>query len=249
MNLAEGAASGNDCDLRSSHGDASIFIPFPIRVCDGREYGPIPVVNGLLVALIVLVFSVRWSQYFVVGPGTGLLSPLTYAFAHGNVAHLVGNMATLLVFRTSVNRRLGNGWYCLAYFGSAVMLGLFARLFAPGMLLGASGAIFAVIAVALILMPSALVDIVYFALFPMTLVIGLCLRPEHWVFWFIRWGAFPMRAWWGLFLAPFLEIWRLVWSGWNWTNLAHLLGLLCGVLIVLLLPPRISMGLRRSAFA
>jgi membrane associated rhomboid family serine protease len=225
-----------------------MFIPLPIRVRDGREYEPIPVVNGLLVAFNVLVFWLGWAAYFAVGPGTGLFSPLTYAFAHANVAHLAGNMLALLVFGTPVNRRLGNGWYCMAYFGSVLLLGLFARVGAPGMLLGASGAIFSMIAIALILMPSALVEIVYFALFPITLVVALFSRPEHWVFWLIRWGHFQVRAWWGLFLVPLLEIWGLIWNGWNWTNLAHLFGLLCGVAIVLLLPTRISLGRKRSAF-
>jgi hypothetical protein len=97
-------------------------------------------------------------------------------------------------------------------------------------------------------MPSALVDIAYFALFPATLLVGLFLRPEHWVYWFLRWGRFTVRAWWGLLLIPFLEIWSLFWNGWNWTNLGHLFGLLCGIAVVLLLPERISIGRRRSVF-
>ncbi|MDB5335152.1 MAG: rane associated serine protease, rhomboid family [Planctomycetaceae bacterium] len=225
-----------------------MFVPIPVKLRDGREFEAVPVVNGLLVACNVLVFWLGWQP--VVGPGTGLLSIVTYAFGHANVYHLIGNMLALLVFGTPVNRRLGNGWYLLAYLGAATALGLFARLFSPGLLIGASGAIFAVIAIAILLMPSAIIEIFYFALFPFTLLIGIFHRPKHWVFWFIRWDSFELRVWWGLFLVPLLELWGLFCNGWNWTNLGHMFGLLCGVAIVLLLPTEITMKRRaRSVFA
>lgn len=225
-----------------------MFFPVPVKFRDGREFEAIPVVNGVLVALNVIVFCLGWRPY--VGPGSGLFSVLTYSFGHADLWHLAGNMLALLVFGTPVNRRLGNGWYLLGYLGSAIFLGILAKLFCNGFLIGASGAIFAVISIALLLFPSALIDIWYFALFPMTLLIGLFSRPKHFVFWFIRWDMFEIRAWWGLFLVPFLELWGLFWTGWNWTNLGHLLGLLCGVGVVLLLPERISMNrARRSVFS
>lgn len=225
-----------------------MFFPVPIRFRDGREFDAIPVVNGLLVVANVLVFSLGWRPY--VGPGTGLLSIVMYAFGHADVWHLAGNMLALLVFGTPVNRRLGNGWYLIGYLGSALALGMFARLLAPGGLIGASGAIFAVIAMALLLLPGARIEIFYVALLPATLLLGLIWRPRHWVYWFIRWDTFEIRAWWGLFLVPFLELWGLFWCGWNWTNLGHLFGLICGLCFVLLLPERISMNRRSwSAYA
>lgn len=226
-----------------------MFCPLPVNLRDGRTYDAIPLVNPLLVVINVLVFWLNWRP--VVGPGTGVLSILTYSFGHANVFHLAANMWALLVFGTPVNRRIGNGWYLIAYLGSAMALGLFVRLFVWGHLIGASGAIFAVIAMALILMPSAMVDIYYFALFPTTLVTGFAHPHKHWVFWFIRWDLFEMRAWWGLFLVPFLEFWSLYWNGWNWTNLGHLFGLVCGVAVVLMLPAEITLNRRRyrSSFA
>jgi membrane associated rhomboid family serine protease len=225
-----------------------MFFPIPVKLKDGRDFETIPVVNGLLVAINVLIFWLGWQPY--VGPGTGFLSIGTYAFGHANLWHLAGNMLALLVFGTPVNRRLVNGWYLLAYLGSALILGLFARLLCPGPLIGASGAIFAVIAIALLLLPSALIEIYYFALFPVTLLIGLIQRPAHWVFWFIRWDRFEIRAWWGLFLVPLLEFRGLFWNGWNWMNLGHPFGLFCGLVIVLLLPTSITMKRRaRSVFS
>ena len=225
-----------------------MFVPIPVKLQDGREFETIPVVNGLLVVANVLAFWIGWHP--VVGPGTGLLSILTYAFGHANVFHLIGNMLALLVFGTPVNRRLGNGWYLISYLGAAVTLGLFARIFSPGLLIGASGAIFAVIAIALLLMPSAMLEVYYFALFPVTLITGVLSPPKHWVFWFIRWDSFQLRVAWGLLLVPLLELWGLYWNGWNWTNLGHLFGLVCGVIIVLMLPTQITMKRRaRSVFA
>lgn len=98
--------------------------------------------------------------------------------------------------------------------------------------------------------PSALITIWYFALFPFTVVLGLIHRPKTWVFWFIRWDALDIPAWWGIFLVPFLELWGLFWCGWNWTNLGHLFGLVCGVGVVLLLPTKTSMNRSsRSVFS
>jgi membrane associated rhomboid family serine protease len=223
-----------------------MFFPLPIRVHDGRQFHAIPVVNGLIIVANVLIFCAGWQPS--VGTGTGMFSILTYAFGHANLQHLAGNMLALLVFGTPANRRVGNGWYLVIYLGSAMALGLFARVFSSSGLIGSSGAIFAVIAVVALLLPSAKVDIFYFALFPFTVLLGLFKKPQHWVFWFIRWDFLQVRAVWVLLLIPLLELWSLSCCGWNWTNLGHLFGLLCGVAAVLLLPASVSMN-RRSAYA
>ena len=190
-----------------------MFIPVPIRLHDGRDFHAIPLANGILVVLNVLLFF--FGGHFAVGPGTGILSVVTYAFAHANVFHLAGNMFALLVFGTAVNRRLGNGWYLVLYMGTVLCLGVGARLMSSQLIYGSSGAIFAVIATALMLFPSAILEIGYFALFPITLIAGVLSAPKHWVFWFIRVDTFKMRAMWGLLLVPLLELWGLYWSGWS----------------------------------
>lgn len=222
-----------------------MFFPIPVRLHDGREFHAIPVVNGLLIVANVLFFWMGWHP--VVGPGTGIFSIGTYAFGHASLYHLVANMWVLLVFGTPVNRRLGNGWYLLTYFGTVLALGIFARLLCPGPSLGASGAIFAIIAIAVILMPSSLVDVAYFAFFPLTLLIGLISKPKHFVFWFIRWDMIQVRAYWGILLVPLLELSSLFWTGWNWSNIGHLFGLVCGVAAVLMLPETITKNRRRSS--
>jgi membrane associated rhomboid family serine protease len=155
-------------------------------------------------------------------------------------------MIVLCVIGGPVNRRVGNGWYLATYFGTLLTLGILARWTGLGPVRGASGAIFAVITLFLMLMPAAVVNIVYAAAFPATLVIGLLHAPADWVHWFIRWGHVRVRAWWCVLLIPLMEIvsffsWRVALGVWPWTHPGHLLGMLCGVVIVLLLPRRISM--------
>src|SRR4051812_12228144 len=90
-----------------------MFLPIPIRFHDGRDFHAIPVVNGLLVVLNVLIFFLGYGPELGVGRGSGVLSIVTHAFGHVGAWHLIGNMWALLVFGTPVNRRLGNGWYRL----------------------------------------------------------------------------------------------------------------------------------------
>ncbi len=225
-----------------------MFFAVPTRFHESDPSEVHPLANEGIIAINVLAFAFGWSTHWVVGPGTGWLSPGTYAFAHASVWHLVGNMWVLYLFGNPVNRRLGNLYYLAAYFTSAIALGVFARLFCSGYLMGSSGAIFAVIAMAVLLMPSSSIDVYYLAVFPLSLLVGLVSRPRHWLFWIIRWDRFSMRALWAIVLVPLMEFWGLFWWGWNWTNLGHLLGLLCGAGIVLMLPDEISLPTRRPSW-
>jgi membrane associated rhomboid family serine protease len=224
-----------------------MFFVLPVYVRDSAARHAIPLANAVLIVANVLLFCFGWSAHWAVGPGTNILSIVGYGFAHASIWHLAGNMWTLMVVGNPVNRRLGNGYYLLLYMGTLVALGLFFRLFCSGDGMGASGAIFAVIAACVLLMPAYMVELCYFALFPITLLIGLFHRPKHWVYWFIRWDWFELRALWGIVLVPFLELWGLYWWGWNWTNLGHLFGVVCGVAIVLMLPEHLTMKRRRSS--
>ena len=229
----------------------AFFYPLQVKDPDGSRR--IPWANALLIALNVLAYVLfGWLGWDLsVGRGSNLLTIVTYGFAHEDPWHLVINMWFLWSFGNPVNRRLGNGYYLLAYLGTIVALGFVAWLFFDGRLLGSSGAIFAVMLLFMMLMPRAVVRVGYVALFPITLLVGLFSRPKHWVFWFLRWDAFECHALIGLVLVPLLEVlslWSGLWAGyWNWTNLGHLFGLLCGVVIVLLLPTEITMNRRLRA--
>jgi membrane associated rhomboid family serine protease len=220
-----------------------VLIPLDYKHARGKER--VPVANILLIAVNVLVFSFGW--FWAVGPGTSFLSVLMYGFSHAHFWHLLLNMWLLWVFGTPVNRRIGNGYYLLAFFGAVVVLGLLARLFLHASLAGSSGAIFAVIAIGLILIPAGLLRIAYLIFFPLTVLIGLVRLPKYWLHWFVRWGLFSVRAVWCLAFIPLIELWSLFWSGWSWGHVAHLLGMVCGVVIVLMLPTRITIPGRSTA--
>lgn len=225
-----------------------MFFVVPTQFHDSHPRNSVPLANGLIVAANVLAFALGFSTYWFVGPGTGPLSIITYAFAHASLWHLLGNMWVLLVFGNAANRRLGNLYYLAVYLGSAAVVGLLARMLSGGYLVGSSGAIFAIIAVCMMLMPACLVEIYYLVIFPLSLLLGLVHRPHNWLDWIIRWDHFSIRALWAIVLVPIIELWGLFWWGWNWTNLGHLVGLFCGIGAVLLLPSTITLNERRTAW-
>ena len=175
---------------------------------------------------------------------------LTYGFVHLNFLHLLFNMWWLWVFGNPVNRRIGNGYYVMTYLGTIVVLGLIARVLSPGPVLGSSGAIYAMIAVVSMLMPLASVEVHYLAIFPVTLLIGLFQRPKFWLFWFVRWDTSTVPA---ILLTItvialqllLIMLWLLLGSL-SWMNLGHVLGFVCGVVAVLLMPSRVTMLGRRA---
>jgi membrane associated rhomboid family serine protease len=224
------------------------IIPLEVEQQDAKR--PIPVANVLLILANVLMFVIMrltgWC--WPVGPGSGLFSILSYGFCHVGFWHLVFNMWTLWVFGNPVNRRLGNDYYLLAYLGTIVVLGIFARVCYFGDVIGASGGIFAIIAIAMFLLPGSRLLICYWVIFPFSLIPALIRPPRYGIFWFIYGGTCRVKMLWCLALIVFLELCSLFWSLWSshasaW-NLGHLLGFLCGAIVVLTLPDRITLQAR-----
>jgi membrane associated rhomboid family serine protease len=219
----------------------------PIELRQAAPKSGVPTVNALLIAANVLIYLLGWS--WAVGYGTGLASILLYGFSHFGLWHLILNLWGLWVFGNPVNRRLGNGYYLLAYLGAVLTVGLISRVCCPGPAMGASGAIYAVMTIAMILMPAARLEVVYLIFFPITVLVGLVVPPRrYWLHWFIRWGAVELRMYWCLVLIPVMLVAQLILFGlyfgvwiWSWGTTAHLLGMICGAAIVLILPARITM--------
>jgi membrane associated rhomboid family serine protease len=193
----------------------------------------------------VLLWLGGWC--YPVGPHTHPLTILTYAFSHYGFWHLALNMWALWVFGNPVNRRLGNFYYACTYLGSVVVLGLLGRLLTACPLMGASGAVFAVAAVALILKPAALLEIAVVVFFPLSLVIGLFRRPEHPWQWLVRGAIYAIPALSALVIVALVQLFSFWWDGWCIASLTHLLGIACGVVAVVLLPARITMPGRLAA--
>jgi len=101
---------------------------------------------------------------------------LTYAFLHGNWMHLIANCVSLLGAGAIVETDLGHLKFLGAFISSGVIAGLFHSMLNPLSsvpIIGASGAIFGVIAVLFLLMPF---KITYALAIPLpSVVVGLIL--------------------------------------------------------------------------
>jgi membrane associated rhomboid family serine protease len=104
---------------------------------------------------------------------------LTYMFTHANISHILFNMLGLFFFGTQVERRIGSSEFLLFYLLTGVLAGIFSYgvYMLTGMygvvLLGASGAVFAVLLAFAVYYPTA--NIYIMGIFPVRaplLVIG-----------------------------------------------------------------------------
>jgi membrane associated rhomboid family serine protease len=98
-------------------------------------------------------------EYGLVPSMVSLASPLslfTYMFLHGNLAHLASNVFVLHSVGREVERDVGSMRFTLVFLASGVSAGLIHMSVNPASnvpVIGASGAIFGLIAVMLLLMP------------------------------------------------------------------------------------------------
>ena len=84
----------------------------------------------------------------------------TYMFVHGNFAHLFGNMLSLLIFSIMLERTIGTKEFLLYYFLCGTLAGIasFVSYLIAGtnvVLLGASGAVYAVMLLFAVVYPQA----------------------------------------------------------------------------------------------
>ncbi|MEU9773342.1 rhomboid family intramembrane serine protease [Streptomyces sp. NPDC047968] len=124
------------------------------------------------------------------GSPRALLTPLTAPFVHGSWLHLLGNMLFLYVFGAMTEERMGRSGFVLFYLGTgyvALLVYAVANAESAQTLVGASGAISAVLGAFLHLFPRARVT----SLFPFLFFVPL--RFPAWavlVFWFaVQWVA------------------------------------------------------------
>jgi membrane associated rhomboid family serine protease len=98
---------------------------------------------------------------------------VTYMFVHGGFSHILFNMLALFIFGTQVERYMGSREFLLFYFVTGTLAGVFSFIvyYLTGaygvILMGASGAIFAV-------------ELAYAVLFPDSII--------------YLWGILPLRA-------------------------------------------------------
>jgi len=100
----------------------------------------------------------------------GIATYLTYAFLHGDIFHLGGNMLFLWVFGDNVEDAMGHVKFLLFYLACAVAGALLHGLAAPMSevpLIGASGAVAGIVAAYLLLHPRVKIWILAFARIPL----------------------------------------------------------------------------------
>jgi membrane associated rhomboid family serine protease len=152
-------------------------------------------VNQTIVLACILVFILQflgkfdWPIYAfyadqlrswapVPGPLHGLLGLITHLFLHGDPLHLASNVLALLVFGNNLEDALGHGRYLLFYLLSGACAALVQSQFGDPTvpMIGASGAISAVMGAYLMLHPRARMLILAFniapVLAPASLVVG-----------------------------------------------------------------------------
>lgn len=167
------------------------------------------------------------------------LTPFTSMFLHGGLAHLVGNLIFLLVFGDNVEERLGHVRFAVFYLvGGLVATATFVAL-QPGStvpLVGASGAIAAVLGAYLICFPRARVHaLVPFPLYLAALLVpGVRIRRFLVIFAVVGLPAWLMLGGW--FLLQAMAVRNPV--GDMVAYEAHVAGFLAGILLVLLLDAR-----------
>ena len=126
--------------------------PFPYR-----QYN----VTLILIGINVLVFLItslapRAQLYLAMNPtlvirGNAWWQLVTYMFAHANISHILFNMIGLFFFGVQIERRVGSTEFLVFYLVTGILAGVFSLLvywFSGSQqvfLLGASGAVFAVL--------------------------------------------------------------------------------------------------------
>ncbi len=114
-----------------------------------------------------------WAQQFMLNPQESTsLQFVSYAFLHGGFLHIGGNMYFLYLFGNNVNDKLGSLGYILFYLSGAVFsaaghiaIGSLYGSAVSAPLIGASGAVAAVIGAYLVLFPQTLITIIYWFFF------------------------------------------------------------------------------------
>lgn len=140
-----------------------------------------PYANYILITANIIVFLLsygphrigpyleplrNWAQPFMLYPEHPYIWQfVTYAFLHGSLMHILGNMYFLYLFGNNVNDKLGNVGYICFYLGGAVFSALGHAVLHDNPVLGASGAVAAVTGAYLVLFPNTFITVIYMFIF------------------------------------------------------------------------------------
>lgn len=126
-------------------------------------YGPH---SHIIANQLVKVPVYHWAERFMLTPNRWhLWQFITYAFLHGGLLHIIGNMYFLYLFGNNVNDKLGHAAYVCLYLGGAVFAGVGHTILHTNPVLGASGAVAAITGAYLALFPQTLITVFYWFFF------------------------------------------------------------------------------------
>jgi membrane associated rhomboid family serine protease len=114
---------------------------------------------------------------------------VTNLFIHGGIWHILANMITLYFFGSFLSRLIGTRNFLLVYFGGGILGNIFYLLLAPSpfsIAIGASGAIFALAGVLVMMMPNLRVLVYFIVPLPLWIVV---------LVFFVLWSFIPGVAW------------------------------------------------------
>ena len=112
------------------------------------------IINGFIEIYTLLGGNI-WDSNFIIYNGAiergSILSGqwyrlITYMFIHGSLTHYLGNALSLYIFGQRIEKYYGKRNMLILYFVSGLFAGIFSMLFNNGMAVGASGAIFGLMA-------------------------------------------------------------------------------------------------------
>ncbi|MFQ5574852.1 MAG: rhomboid family intramembrane serine protease [Terriglobia bacterium] len=172
------------------------WILFPIRISESLKR--VPYVSMSLVALNVLIylglsfaggeagFLAAYTNYGFVPDGNSWYTWLTYMFLHAGFGHLVGNMVFLWLFGAALEAELGPRKFTLLYLAGGLVAALahaaIGATFMPGSegrpLVGASGAIGALLGLFILRYHKSEITLFYFV----------------WFITIVRWGTFQITS-------------------------------------------------------
>jgi len=125
---------------------------------------------NILVFVAMYFLGLRWLTYYLsMIPGLvikgWIWTFVTYMFVHGGFSHILFNMLALFIFGIQVERQMGSREFLLFYFVTGTLAGIFSFVvyYLTGsyrvILMGASGAIFAVELAYAVFFPNAIIYI------------------------------------------------------------------------------------------
>jgi membrane associated rhomboid family serine protease len=137
-------------------------------------------INQDLISLLGLAPASFWDRPWTL---------VTNLFIHKGIWHILANMITLYFFGRFLSRLIGEKKFLLVYFGGGILGNILYLLLAPSpftIAIGASGAIFSLAGVLVVMMPNLRVLLYFVVPLPLWVVV---------LVFFVLWSFIPGIAW------------------------------------------------------